>query len=126
MQDVARCDSDGVQYFDKVSLPASRIQVADEVWLGELRVGIVEQDASHHEKECGDTDTESKRLGEVPLFMLHLGVDLQRHCVALECEAADAKEVGHSLQVEGLKGALKLRRLDLLYCANPYRGHCDE
>ena len=96
MQDVARCDPDGVQYFYEVSLPACRIQVADEVWLGELRVGIVKQDASHHEKECRDTDTKGKRFGEVPLFMLHLGVDLQRHCVALECKAANAKEVWHS------------------------------
>ena len=56
LEDVSRGDPNSVQDLDEVCFPIGWVQVADEVWLSELGVGVVEQYASHPISHFGPTN----------------------------------------------------------------------
>ena len=123
LEDVASGDSHSVQDFDQVGLACRGVQVADEVRLSELTVRAVEQNASHHEEECSDADTQSQRFREVSLLVLHLGVDFQRHSVAFEGESCDTEEVRQPKKIELLEVLLEGRHVDLVDRSEPDSGN---
>ena len=89
--------------------------------LSELTVCVIEQDASHHEKESCESDSYRERLREVSFLVLHLRVDLQCHRVAFECKDADAEKVRDSFHVERLESPLEAWLADLINRGGPNR-----
>lgn len=87
--------------------------------LGELTVGIVEEDACHHEEEGGEADSKGESWHEVLLLVLHLRVDLERHGVTFEGKADNAEEVGDTTNIKRLEMALEGGFLDVVDGCGP-------